>query len=48
MAEGGKKDAAYIVSHVISVVKHFCAEDVVQVFMDDLWMTRIRQNGPSS
>ena len=34
MTEGGKKDAAYIASNVISVVKHFCAEDVVQVFMD--------------
>ena len=34
MAEGGKKDAAYIACNVISVVKHFCAEYVVQVFMD--------------
>ena len=34
MAEGGKKDAAYIACNVISVVKHFYAEDVVQVIMD--------------
>ena len=29
MAGGGKKDAAYIACNVISVVKEFCAEDVV-------------------
>ena len=34
MAEGGKKDAAYIASNVISVVKKFGAEDVVQIIMD--------------
>ena len=34
MAAGGKKDAAYIACKVISVVKEFGAEDVVQVIMD--------------
>ena len=34
MAEGGKKNAAYIACNVISVVKDFGAEDVVQVIMD--------------
>ena len=34
MAEGGKKDAAYIACDVVSVVNEFCAEDAVQVIMD--------------
>ena len=34
MAEGGKKDAAYIASNMISEVNQFNAEDLVQVIMD--------------
>jgi hypothetical protein len=34
MAEGGKKDAAYIGSNLISVIKDFGAQDVVQVIQD--------------
>ena len=41
MAEGGKKDAAYIASNVISVVKHF----VLKMLFKFLWMALIRQNG---
>ncbi len=31
---GGKKDAAYIASNLISVIKQIDAEDVVQVIQD--------------
>ncbi len=34
MAEGGRKNAAYLASHTIDGIKEFGAENVVQVFID--------------
>ena len=48
IAEGCKKDAAYMACNVGSVVKEFGAEDVVPVIMDGAKLMLTRQHGGSS